>query len=64
MSLVGTIGSGLTWSGSIFVNPMIRRVDNVKLISIVGAFIMSVGIFLASFCTQVRVRCIPVLHPL
>ncbi|TFK90066.1 monocarboxylate transporter [Polyporus arcularius HHB13444] len=52
VSLVGTIGSGLTWSGSIFVNPMISRVDNVKLISLSGAFIMSVGIFLASFCTQ------------
>ncbi|RPD82855.1 MFS general substrate transporter [Lentinus tigrinus ALCF2SS1-7] len=52
VSLVGTIGSGLTWSGSIFVNPMIGKTDNVKLISLSGAFIMSVGIFLASFCTQ------------
>ncbi|KAL7285039.1 hypothetical protein ACG7TL_000130 [Trametes sanguinea] len=52
VSLVGTIGSGLTWSGSIFVNPMIRRFDNVKLISMAGAFIMSLGIFTASFCTQ------------
>ncbi|KAI0368932.1 MFS general substrate transporter [Pilatotrama ljubarskyi] len=52
VSLVGTIGSGLTWSGSIFVNPMIGRFDNVKLISLAGAFIMSLGIFLASFSTQ------------
>ncbi|KAI0673848.1 MFS general substrate transporter [Trametes maxima] len=52
VSLVGTIGSGLTWSGSIYVNPMIRRFDNVKLISLAGAFIMSLGIFTASFCTQ------------
>ncbi|EIW64477.1 MFS general substrate transporter [Trametes versicolor FP-101664 SS1] len=52
VSLVGTIGSGLTWSGSIFVNPMIGRFDNVKLISLTGAFIMSVGIVLASFCTE------------
>ncbi|KAI0778864.1 MFS general substrate transporter [Trametes elegans] len=52
VSLVGTIGSGLTWSGSIFVNPMIRRTENVKLISMTGAFIMSVGIFTASFCSQ------------
>ncbi|KAH9854291.1 MFS general substrate transporter [Lenzites betulinus] len=52
VSLVGTIGSGLTWSGSIFVNPMIGRFENVKLISLTGAFIMSVGIFLASFSTQ------------
>ncbi|KAI0654437.1 MFS general substrate transporter [Cubamyces menziesii] len=52
VSLVGTIGSGLTWSGSVFVNPMIRRFDNVKLISLVGAFVMSLGLFSASFCTQ------------
>ncbi|KAI0756441.1 MFS general substrate transporter [Daedaleopsis nitida] len=52
VSLVGTIGSGLTWSGSIFVNPMIGRYDNVKLISLTGAFIMSTGIVLASFCTE------------
>ena len=53
VSLVGTIGSGLTWSGSIFVNPLIGRYDNVKLISLVGAFVMSTGIVLASFATQV-----------
>ena len=53
VSLVGTIGSGLTWSGCIFVNPMIPR-GNVKLITLVGSFIMSVGIVLASFCNQVR----------
>ncbi|KAH9897700.1 MFS general substrate transporter [Cubamyces lactineus] len=52
VSLVGTIGSGLTWSGSVFVNPMIRRFDNVKLISLAGAFVMSIGLFTASFCTQ------------
>lgn len=33
---------------------MIGRFDNVKLISLIGAFIMSVGIVLASFCTEVR----------
>ncbi|KAI8990640.1 MFS general substrate transporter [Trametes punicea] len=52
VSLVGTIGSGLTWSGSIFVNPLIGRVQNIKLISMGGAFIMSLGIFTASFCTE------------
>ena len=53
VSLVGTMGSGLTWSGCIFVNPLIPRV-NVKLITLVGAFIMSLGMILASFCDQVR----------
>jgi len=53
VSLVGTIGSGLTWSGSIFVNPMISKIDNVKLITVSGAVIMSLGIVLASFSTRV-----------
>ncbi|OBZ78981.1 Monocarboxylate transporter 12 [Grifola frondosa] len=52
VSLVGTIGSGLTWSGSIFVNPLISRVENLKLVTLSGAFIMSLGIFLASFASK------------
>ena len=53
ISLVGTIGSGLTWSGGILINPIIARTDNVKVISLLGAFIMSLGLVLASFCTKV-----------
>ena len=53
VSLVGTFGSGLTWSGCIFVNPLIGRYDNLKLISLAGALIMSTGIVLASFCSRV-----------
>ncbi|KAJ7020173.1 MFS general substrate transporter [Mycena alexandri] len=49
VALVGTIGSGLTWSGGIFVNPIIARVESVKLITFVGAAIMSLGLFLASY---------------
>ncbi|KAH9950974.1 MFS general substrate transporter [Amylocystis lapponica] len=52
VSLVGTIGSGLTWSGSIFVNPLIARVERPMFITLSGAFIMSMGIFLASFSTK------------
>ncbi|KAF9465457.1 major facilitator superfamily domain-containing protein [Collybia nuda] len=52
VSLVGTIGSGLTWSGSIFVNPMIARTENLKLITITGVVIMSLGLILASFSTK------------
>ncbi|KAL6304829.1 MFS general substrate transporter [Sparassis latifolia] len=52
VSLVGTIGTGLTWSGSIFVNPLMARVDRLMLITLSGAFIMSMGIFLASFSTK------------
>ncbi|KAA1467846.1 MFS general substrate transporter [Dentipellis sp. KUC8613] len=52
VSLVGTIGSGLTWSGSIFVNPLIARVKNLKLITLSGVVIMSLGLVLASFATK------------
>ncbi|TDL26423.1 MFS general substrate transporter [Rickenella mellea] len=52
VALVGTIGSGLTWGGSIFVNPLIARVKNTRIITLSGAFIMSAGIILASFSTE------------
>jgi hypothetical protein len=54
VSLVGTIGSGLTWSGGIFVNPWIARVQNLKIITLSGVLIMSIGLLLASFATKVR----------
>ncbi|EKM54904.1 uncharacterized protein PHACADRAFT_197337 [Phanerochaete carnosa HHB-10118-sp] len=52
VSLVGTIGTGLTWSGSIFVNPLITRVKHIQWIMLSGVLIMSLGIFLASFSTE------------
>ncbi|KAJ6595197.1 MFS general substrate transporter [Mycena vulgaris] len=51
VALVGTLGSGLTWSGGIFVNPLIARVESVKLITFVGVVVMSLGLFLASYCS-------------
>lgn len=56
VSLVGTIGSGLTWSGGIFVNPLMAKVENLRFITLFGAFVMSLGIFLASFSTKVICR--------
>ncbi|KAJ7164269.1 monocarboxylate transporter [Mycena filopes] len=53
VSLVGTIGSGLTWSGGIFVNPIIARIESVKLITFAGAAVMSLGLFLASYSSTV-----------
>ncbi|KAJ4465447.1 MFS general substrate transporter [Lentinula aciculospora] len=53
VSLVGSIGAGLTWSGSVFMNPLIARIDNVKLVTFSGAFIMSLGLALASFATRI-----------
>ncbi|KAI0066396.1 monocarboxylate transporter [Artomyces pyxidatus] len=52
VSLVGTIGSGLTWSGSIFVSPLISVVPNLKVITLTGVLIMSLGIILASFSSE------------
>ncbi|KAI0320052.1 MFS general substrate transporter [Amylostereum chailletii] len=52
VSLVGTLGSGLTWSGSIFVSPLISRTDHLKILTLSGAIIMSLGIILASFATR------------
>ncbi|KAK7464994.1 hypothetical protein VKT23_006203 [Stygiomarasmius scandens] len=66
VSLVGSIGTGLTWSGCIFVSPLLEktrdwswtgnagswRLDNVKLITLAGAFIMSMGLIFASFATR------------
>ncbi|KAF7362833.1 putative transporter ESBP6 [Mycena venus] len=52
VALVGTIGSGLTWSGGIFVNPIIARVESVKLVTFIGAAIMSLGLFLASYSSK------------
>ncbi|THU78405.1 MFS general substrate transporter [Dendrothele bispora CBS 962.96] len=88
VSLVGSIGTGLTWSGCIFVSPLLDKtknlnwswswdwrrrrrtertasgsarrtqssrnitIDNVKLITLVGALIMSMGLVFASFATK------------
>ncbi|KAH7926862.1 MFS general substrate transporter [Leucogyrophana mollusca] len=52
VSLAGTIGTGLTWAGSIFVNPWMESVHNVRIITVLGAIITSLGLFLASFNTQ------------
>ncbi|KAI0338248.1 monocarboxylate transporter [Trametopsis cervina] len=52
VSFVGTLGTGLTWSGSIFVNPLIARVKHIQLVMISGVLTMSLGILLASFSTK------------
>lgn len=57
VSLVGSIATGLTWGGSIFVNPMISRIYNVKLVTMTGVFLMSLGLFTASYSTEVSATC-------
>jgi len=55
VSLVGTIGSGLTWSGSIVVSPMLSRSRDPRTVALAGALLMSLGIVLASFATRVSI---------
>ena len=55
VAFIGTLGYGLTWSGSIFVNPVTARlgVQGNRGLGILGALFMSLGFLLASFSTQV-----------
>ena len=53
VSLIGTIGSGLTWSGSIFVSLIISSGCDLRLMCLSGATIMSLGLLLSSLATQV-----------
>lgn len=52
IAFIGTFGWGLTWSGSIFVNPLMSRAKHPYLISLVGAILMSLGFALASLSSQ------------
>lgn len=55
IAFVGTLGYGLTWAGSIFVNPLMARVGvtGVRYICVVGVLLMSLGFGLASISTQI-----------
>jgi hypothetical protein len=56
VAFVGTLGAGLTWGGSIIVNPIIARlgIKGIRGISVLGVLFMSLGFGLASLGTQVR----------
>ncbi|TVY83645.1 Aspyridones efflux protein apdF [Lachnellula suecica] len=55
VAFVGTLGAGLTWGGSIVVNPIIARlgIKATRGISVLGVLFMSLGFGLASLGTQV-----------
>jgi MFS family permease len=61
LAFVGTLGSGLTWGGSIFVNPLLSRIEGRYLfglpgrcwITTSGVLLMSLGFGLASLSTQI-----------
>jgi len=52
-SLIGTIGGGLTWSGSVFVGALISKGCNMTLMCLCGSALMSLGFILASLATKV-----------
>lgn len=56
VAFVGTLGSGLTWAGSVVVNPMMARLGTKgsKHICMMGVAFMSLGFGLASVCKEVR----------
>jgi hypothetical protein len=54
IAFVGTLGAGLTWGGSIVVNPLMARVRDVRWLTVIGVVCMSAGLGGASFGSQVR----------
>jgi hypothetical protein len=56
IAFVGTLGAGLTWGGSIFVNPLVGRVRDVRWITGLGSLGMSLGLVLAGQSRNVRAR--------
>jgi MFS family permease len=61
LAFVGTLGSGLTWGGSIFVNPLLMRVEGKALLGLegrkwittTGVLLISLGFGLASLSTEI-----------
>lgn len=54
VAFVGTMAAGLTWGGSIFVNPIMARAKDPRYITGAGAVLVCLGYVLASFCNRVR----------
>jgi hypothetical protein len=61
LAFVGTLGSGLTWGGSVFVNPLLMRVEGKTLLGLegrkwittTGVLLISLGFGLASLSTEI-----------
>ena len=53
VAFVGTAGAGLTWGGSIFVNPLMARSKDPRYVTMAGAILIGLGYVLASFCHKV-----------
>ncbi|TKA64553.1 hypothetical protein B0A49_09939 [Cryomyces minteri] len=53
IALVGTLGAGLTWGGSIVINPLMVRTKDRRYITVSGVILMSLGFALASLATRI-----------
>lgn len=54
LAFIGTIGQGLTWGGSIFVNPIMARCRDLRWITLTGAVLIGMGYTLAGSARSVR----------
>src|SRR5882757_4141881 len=54
VAFVGTLAAGLTWGGSIFVNPLMARSKDPRWITGAGAALIGIGYVLASFSHKVN----------
>ncbi|KAM0806104.1 monocarboxylate transporter [Usnea florida] len=52
IAFIGTLAAGLTWGGSIYVNPLMSRFPNPKHLAVPGCLLMSTAFLLASFSTK------------
>lgn len=54
-AFIGTLGSGLTWSGSLLINPILARLNvrGTRAVCLAGVLFMSGGLGLASLCNQI-----------
>lgn len=53
IAFIGTLGAGLTWGGSIVINPLMARTAEKRYITVSGVVLMSLGFGLASLATRV-----------
>lgn len=61
IAFVGTLAAGLTWGGSIFVNPLMTKTKDPRTIPLVGAVLIGLGYVLASFTHNVRLHSTAIL---
>lgn len=53
VAFIGTLAAGLTWGGSIFVNPLMSRISDYRKITGAGVLCMFTGYALASLSTSI-----------